>query len=106
MNVFPQNDKAYCVISWLEDFDETFSKYVSTLRHLTELQKKRFIDYQLVVNTEDLVMSPRLVHSYSESEKENFGMTSMMEMMLFPLFDDNELDENHAFENHGYSLFN
>lgn len=105
VNAFPDNGISYCIISWLEDFHEILEKYVQKLKELSLSEEKNYLNHILVMNTDNLVLSPRLIERFSKAEENNFGMMSQGMSLLESMFTEDRSASNY-FGDAGYSLFN
>lgn len=71
--VFPENEKTYCIISWLKKNDSLFSKFKEQLDNLTIEKRKNYINNLLPMISENLVVNPEAWEKLSKSQKDEFG---------------------------------
>jgi hypothetical protein len=71
--VFPEEDKTYCIISWLKENDILFSSYHEQLNQLTEQERKNYINNLLPMISENIVINPEAWGQWEEYKKNEFG---------------------------------
>jgi hypothetical protein len=71
--VFPEEDKTYCIISWLKENDELFSVYHKQLLELNEQQKKNYINNLLPMISENIAINPDSWERWEDYKKDEFG---------------------------------
>lgn len=72
--VFPEENKTYCIISWLKDNDELFYEYRSQLENLDQQQRQNYINNTLPIISENIAINPELWDKMEQSKKDEFGM--------------------------------
>lgn len=60
MNIFPADNKSYCIWSWLTDDDTIFSVYTKQFMALSVTNRQNFLNNKLPIWTDSLVISPTL----------------------------------------------
>lgn len=71
--VFPEEDKTYCIISWLKENDELFSGYYQQLMELNEQQGKNYINNLLPMISENIAINPDAWDKWEDYKKDGFG---------------------------------
>jgi hypothetical protein len=71
--VFSEENKTYCIISWLKDNDELFREYRQQLENLDQQQKKNFINNTLPIISENIAINPEDWEKLDQSKKDEFG---------------------------------
>lgn len=69
---FPENDKTYCIISWLKENDDLFSMFHAQLLELNEREKKNYINNLLPIMSENIAINPLLWEKWNENQKNQF----------------------------------
>lgn len=71
--IFPEQDKTYCIISWLKENDSLFFEYGQQLKSLNMQQKKNFINNTLPIISENIVINPDAWDKLNQSQKDEFS---------------------------------
>lgn len=71
--VFSEEDKTYCIISWLKENDDIFSEYYEQLLVLNEQQKKNYINNLLPMVSENIAINPDTWERWEDYKKDEFG---------------------------------
>lgn len=71
--VFPEDDKTYCIISWLKENDKLFSGYHKQLIELNENQRKNYINNILPIISENIAINPDVWEQWEDYKKDEFG---------------------------------
>ncbi|MGO1356903.1 YecA family protein [Alkalibacterium gilvum] len=87
ITIFPENDKSYCIISWLKEDSMKLESLTEQLSGLDFLEKRHFLNRQLVKNSDNLVFSPKLIDFMSPDERDNFGFMSQGSFLFDELYD-------------------
>ena len=93
LNIFPTDDKAYCIISWLEEDDNAYSAFEKQFIKLSNKDKETFINNLLPIYTENIVIGPRLWRSWGEEKQEAFLSLFNMSTFIQPTGHINLLNE-------------
>lgn len=84
--VFPEGEKAYCIISWIKEENDIFSNYYEQLNNLTVKERKIYINNMLPIISENIAINPEAWDKLEEYKKNNFyelifGMDELANMM-------------------------
>lgn len=84
ITVFPENEKTFCIISWLKEFDDLFSSIARKLKNLGEQQKRDYVNNTLPFITENIAIRPSSWEALPEHAKNEFmaifgGLADLME---------------------------
>lgn len=74
ITVFPENDKTYAIISWLKEYDSTFSTIKKKLENISEQEKKNYINNTLPIVAENIAIKPSSWNAIPSYAKEEFFM--------------------------------
>lgn len=85
--IFPENEKTYCIISWLKKNDDLFSEFYSELLELNESEKKNYINNLLPIMSENIAINPLLWEKWNQNQKEQFMKLIWGEETLLTHFD-------------------
>lgn len=102
ITVFPEEETAYCIISWIKDDDIVYSELYQQLNKLTIDEQKAFITNILISNTDNIVMNPNSWKSLDEAKKSvalSIGHAASLSLLM-PQFMD-----THLLDNSGFTLF-
>lgn len=82
--VFPEEDKTYCIISWLKENDDFFTLYKQQLSSLSEEKKKNYINNLLPMISENIVVNPESWDNWEEYKRNEFsaleyGISTLLE---------------------------
>lgn len=83
LSIFPENGKTFCIIAWLKEDDIFFSGYRNQLADLNNQQRKNFINNELPIISENIVINPESWNKLENDKKEEFyqllqGMDTML----------------------------
>lgn len=70
--VFSENNKTYCIFSWLKENDDFFIKYKQQLNDLSLEKRKVYINNLAAIITENFVVNPDAWNSLTKEERANF----------------------------------
>ncbi|MBF2599171.1 SEC-C domain-containing protein [Listeria seeligeri] len=107
ITIFPENEKSYCIISWLNESQVILNELIEQIKSLDESQRRNYLNVTLVKNSDNLVFSPNLIESMSKDEEANFGFFSQGAFLLEALFESEEVlsTDNFYISHPGYDLF-
>ncbi|MCO15047.1 hypothetical protein DP372_15190, partial [Listeria monocytogenes] len=110
ITIFPENDKSYCIISWLKNSKEILSELVEQIMGLSAKERKDYLNTTLVKNSDNLVFSPKLIERMSKDEEHYFGYTSqgayLFEALLEAMDDELHIESKiPEVSDPGYDLF-
>ena len=71
--IFSEEDKTYCIISWLKANDKVFKKYGEQLKLLNTYQKKNYINSTLPIMSENIAINPEAWEKWGKHKKDEFG---------------------------------
>lgn len=71
--VFPEENKTYCIISWLKENDQLFSGYYEQLNQLNMQERKNYINNLLPMISENIVINPEAWEKWEDYKKQEFG---------------------------------
>lgn len=71
--VFPEDNKTYCIISWLKTNDNFFSEYRRQLENMDMQQRKNYINNTLPIISENIAINPEAWDKWDKSKKDEFG---------------------------------
>jgi hypothetical protein len=95
LNIFPANNKSFCIWSWLKNNDSVFSKFVKQFEALEILDKENYLNNNLLRWSDSIVISPRLWNKWGEGIQQGILAHANFE----PLYRVLENEENmHAYE--------
>ncbi|MCM3342517.1 SEC-C metal-binding domain-containing protein [Paenibacillus sp. MER TA 81-3] len=72
--VFSEENKTYCIFSWLKDNDELFFGYRQQLEALDQQQRQNYINNTLPIISENIALNPESWDRMEQSKKDEFGM--------------------------------
>ncbi|EAH3791770.1 SEC-C domain-containing protein [Listeria monocytogenes] len=107
ITIFPENNKSYCIISWLKDSQIILGELIEQIKSINEKDQKNYLNIILVKNSDNLVFSPNLIESMSEAEEANFTFFSQGAFFLEALFESGEdlSNETINISSPGFDLF-
>ena len=73
MMIFPEEDRTYCIISWLKENDVLFYEFKKQLEQLNEQERKCYINNTLPIISENIVINPDAWDKWDEDKKNEFG---------------------------------
>ncbi|OUS76589.1 hypothetical protein B1748_10845 [Paenibacillus sp. MY03] len=73
ISVFSEEDKTYCIISWLNSNDDLFYEYRQQLEGLNIQQRKNYINNTLPIISENIAINPESWDTWDQSKKDEFG---------------------------------
>jgi len=71
--VFPEENKTYCIISWIKENDSFFASYKQQLISLSEEKRKIYINNLLPMISENIVVNPESWDNWEEYKRNEFG---------------------------------
>lgn len=74
MMIFPEDEKTFCIISWLKDNDTLFENMRIQLNDLNVEERKTYINNTLPIITENIAINPTSWNNWEQHEKDEFGM--------------------------------
>lgn len=92
--IFPENERSYCIISWLKADYDILSPLIKQLQQLNDIERKYYLSHRLVKTTDNLIFSPILIDSMLPYEIENFGFLSQGSFLLEAIFDEPDYISN------------
>lgn len=72
ISIFPEQDKSYCIISWLKSNDELFKNYKNQLESLDINERKKYINNLIPIITENIAINPKAWDGINKYKKEAF----------------------------------
>ncbi|MCM3361238.1 hypothetical protein [Niallia sp. MER TA 168] len=84
--VFSDDDKTYCIVSWLKENDSLFSEFHQQLICLNEQDKRNYINNVLPMISENITINPEAWENWEEYKRNEFaslvgGMDILAEML-------------------------
>lgn len=73
-SIFPEKNNTYAIFAWLHEYDTLFSEIKKKLDHLTDTEKRNFINNTIPVTTENIVIKPSAWDSLSKCAKIEFSL--------------------------------
>lgn len=70
---FPEDEKTYCIISWLKENDDIFAGYYEQLKKLDEKNRKNYINNILPIVSENITINPEVWDKWEQYKKDEFG---------------------------------
>jgi len=71
--VFPEENKTYCIISWLKENDNLFSGYHEQLKELNDQQRRAYINNLLPMISENITVNAEALENWEDYKREEFG---------------------------------
>ncbi|MBC1797975.1 SEC-C domain-containing protein [Listeria booriae] len=110
ITIFPEDNKSYCIISWIKALGGIFNELIGQIKGLNAQERKNYLNSTLVKNSDNLVFSPKLIETMSKNEVQNFGFISQGAYLFDAFFESVDKDfftETSRIEvsDPGYDLF-
>lgn len=73
ISVFSEENKTYCIVSWLKSNDDLFKEYRQQLEEFNILQRKNYINNTLPIISENIALNPDSWDKWDQYKKDEFG---------------------------------
>ena len=95
LNIFPAENKSYCIWSWLKDNDVIFTKFIEQFSALEISDRENYFNNNLPRWSDSIVISPRLWNSWGDGIQQALLTHANFDLLYRAL----EAEENmHAYE--------
>ena len=101
INIFPQNNKSYILISWFKEHDETYSQFINSIKN-QENKLFIYLNNFIPLFVRNTVLSPRLWLNWNCEQQNEYKDLSINSI---PLRLDEILSKYYMFEKRAYNLF-
>ncbi|MCQ4935547.1 YecA family protein [Anaerotignum propionicum] len=75
--IFPEEEKTFCIISWIKEYDDFFSSYKAQLEKLTLVEQKIYINNLLPMISENIVINPEAWDNWDKNKRDEFCAIEM-----------------------------
>ena len=72
VEVFPEGEKSYCILSWLKEDDKIFNSYRASLKEFNEKQIKNYMNNLIQIHMDNIVINPSAFEKQSKHAKDSF----------------------------------
>ena len=75
LTIFPDRNKSYYLISYFKENEENYSGLIKQIELIPRPLLLKYLNNLIILNAENLVISPRLINHWSEKQKKDFEDT-------------------------------
>lgn len=73
INVFPDTNVSYCILSWISEKNDIFNEYKNQLLKLTDDEKIIYLNNLIPMEVDNIVINPTSWDQLAGNQKEEFG---------------------------------
>lgn len=102
-SIFPENNKTYCIFSWLKENDDVYLNYMRELSNKTDSEKIAYLNNLIPSESDNIVINPTSWNNLEKHQQEEFSMYIWRMNLLMEIIDSE--DEIDIFDPPSYNLF-
>lgn len=104
LNIFPANEKSFCIWTWLNIHDDTYKVFTEQFSKLDIKDKENYLNNQLPLWTDSIVISPRLWSKWGNDVQKAL-ITNANFDMIYRMLEQEENDRKYEYMDTPWNFF-